>query len=392
MKQKPYSFPLSEYITQEKFNTIKKMASSKKTPFLVIDLDIIKRNFMELKGHLPFAKIHYAVKANPHDNVLKLLYSLGSNFDVASVYELDQLLRLGVTPDRMLYGNTIKKKENIQYFYEKGVRLFATDCETDLNNIATFAPGSRVFFRLLTDGSGADWPLSRKFGTHPDIVFDLIKQAKKLDVIPYGLSFHVGSQQRDIGQWDNAISQCYYLFESAKDIGVELGMINLGGGFPAHYNEPTAETNIYAQEIERFLREDFGENMPEIILEPGRSLTGDAGVIVAEVIMTEKKAKHNPYKWMYLDIGMFGGMIETINESIKYPIYIEKEGLESEYIIAGPTCDSMDILYEDYKYPFPSTTAGGDKVYIFTTGAYTQSYSSVYFNGFPPLEAYTIGG
>ncbi|HPE20614.1 MAG TPA: type III PLP-dependent enzyme [Candidatus Mcinerneyibacteriales bacterium] len=391
MKREPYSFPLPDYIARDKFELIKKMAREKKTPFLVIDLDIIKKKFLELKNHLPFAKIHYAVKANPHDEVLKLLHSLGSNFDVASVYELDQLLRLGVTPDRMLYGNTIKKKENIQYFYEKGVRLFATDCETDLKNIAQYAPGSRVFFRLLTDGQGADWPLSRKFGTHPDIVFDLLKLAKKLDVTPYGISFHVGSQQRDIGQWDNAISQCYYLFSSAREIGIELKMINLGGGFPAHYNEPTAETNIYASEIERFLREDFGDNMPEIIVEPGRSLAGDAGVIVAEIIMTEKKAKHNPYKWMFLDIGMFGGMIETLNESIKYPIYIEKEGLEEEYIIAGPTCDSMDILYEDYKYRFPETTVPGDKVYIFSTGAYTQSYSAVYFNGFPPLDAVVIG-
>ena len=392
MKRDPYSFPLSDFITPEKFDLIKALGQERKTPFLVIDLDIIKKKFLELKNHLPFAKIHYAVKANPHDEVLKLLYSLGSNFDVASVYELDQLLRLGVTPDRMLYGNTIKKQENIRYFYEKGVRLYATDCEADLKNIAQYAPGSRVFFRLLTDGQGADWPLSRKFGTHPDIVFDLIKQAKKLDVVPYGISFHVGSQQRDIGQWDNAISQCYYLFTSAREIGVELQMINLGGGFPAHYNEPTAETTIYASEIERFLREDFGEKMPEIIVEPGRSLAGDAGVIVAEIVMTEKKAKHNPYKWMFLDIGMFGGMIETLNESIKYPIYIEKEGLEEEYIIAGPTCDSMDILYEDYKYRFPETTLPGDKVYIFSTGAYTQSYSAVYFNGFPPLDAVVIGG
>ena len=391
MKREPYTFPLSDFISPEKFNQIKRIGHEKKTPFLVIDLDIIRKKFLELKNHLPFAKIHYAVKANPHDDVLKLLNNLGSSFDVASVYELDQLLRLGVTPDRILYGNTIKKKENIKYCYEKGVSLYATDCEGDLKNIARYAPGSRVFFRLLTDGQGADWPLSRKFGTHPDIVFDLIKQTRELDVIPYGISFHVGSQQRDIGQWDNAISQCCYLFTSAREIGVELKMINLGGGFPAHYKEPTAETNIYASEIERFLREDFGDNMPEIIVEPGRALTGDAGVIISEIIMTEKKAKHNPYKWMFLDIGMFGGMIETLNESIKYPVYIEKEGLEEEYIIAGPTCDSMDILYEDYKYRFPETTAPGDKVYIFSTGAYTQSYSAVNFNGFPPLEAVVIG-
>ena len=211
-----------------------------------------------------------------------------------------------------------------------------------------------------------------------------------MNIIPYGISFHVGSQQRDIGQWDNAIAQSNYLFTALKEAGIELKMINLGGGFPANYLEPTPALDIYAQEIKRFLDEDFGDNMPEIFVEPGRYLVGDAGVIVTEVILTEKKARFNPYKWVFLDIGMFGGLIETLGEAIKYPIYSEKKGKEEKVILAGPTCDSMDILYENYKYKLPASLKPGDKLYIFTTGAYTQSYSSVSFNGFPPLKSIVV--
>ena len=167
-------------------------------------------------------------------------------------------------------------------------------------------------------------------------------------------------------------------------------MINLGGGFPAKYQSPANELETYAHEILRFIQEDFGEEHPEIIIEPGRSLVADAGVIVTEIVMISKKAKLNQYKWVYLDIGKFGGLIETLDECIKYPIYSESKGYEEEAILAGPTCDSMDILYEHHKYFFPDALEEGEKLYIFTTGAYTQSYSSVAFNGFPPLKAYVI--
>jgi len=215
-------------------------------------------------------------------------------------------------------------------------------------------------------------------------------KAKEINVIPYGISFHVGSQQRDIGQWDNSIAQSFYLFQELKKKGIELKGLNIGGGFPANYLAPTPGIEVYAKEIKRFLDEDFGKNMPEILIEPGRSLVGDAGIIVSEVIMVERKARLNPYRWVYLDIGMFGGLIETIDESIKYPIFIEKNGRPEEVILAGPTCDSMDVLYEKYRYELPHTIAPGDKVYILTTGAYTQSYSSVCFNGFPPLQAHVL--
>lgn len=388
-KQK-YGFPLENYMSEQYFNRIKKFAADKETPCLIIDPDIVKAKYGELKAQFPFAHIYYAVKANPHPEILSMLYEQGSNFDVATRYELDQLLELKVSAERISYGNTIKKKNDIKYFYEKGVRIYATDSVEDVKNLAECAPGSKVFFRILTEGTGSDWPLSRKFGAHPDTIHSIIIKAKELGLEPYGISFHVGSQQRDIGQWDDAIARCKYLFEAAAEKGIKLKMINLGGGFPANYKHATQPLEVYAEEIKRFLQEDFGNDLPEIFIEPGRSITADAGVIVSEVVLVSKKARNSLYRWVYFDIGLFGGMIECLNESIKFPIYFERQGDAEEIILAGPTCDGMDILYEQYKYKMPATTRAGDRVYIMSTGAYTQSYSSVNFNGFPPLRAYIL--
>lgn len=380
------------YISDEKLMELKEFAGDKQTPFLVLDLDKVKYKYDELKENMPLADIYYAVKANPHPEVIKVLRDKGAYFDIASVYELDLLLELGIAPERMSFGNTIKKANDIKYAYEKGIRLFVTDSESDLDKLAKNAPGSRVFFRLLIETSGADWPLSRKFGSHPDMIYHLILKAKDLNLIPYGLSFHVGSQQRDIGQWDNAIAQCNYLFEAVKEHGVELEMINLGGGFPAQYESPTQDINVYAQAIIKYLEQDFGQNMPRIILEPGRSIVADAGVIVSEVVLRSKKSELNQYEWIYLDAGKFGGLIETLDECIRFPIITDYDHREEmmEVILAGPTCDSMDILYEKIKYQLPKSLKEGDKLYILSTGAYTTSYSSVCFNGFPPLATYIL--
>jgi ornithine decarboxylase len=387
-----YSFPLENFMSREKFERIKEFAKDKETPCLIIDLDVIRKNYENLQTYLPWATIYYAVKANPDDAVVSLLRDLGSNFDVASRYELDQLLRLGVSPDRMSFGNTIKKEKDIAYFYEKGVRLFVTDSIADIDKLSRAAPGSKVFFRLLTEGLGADWPLSKKFGSHPDLARQLMKTAMRFGLEPYGISFHPGSQQRDVGQWSSALAIVAQLFNWARhDLKVDLKMINMGGGFPANYLEPTDSLEQYAEDIKRFLDNSFGLVWPEkIVIEPGRSMAGDAGVIVSEIINIAKKSVHERYPWVFLDIGKFGGLIETLDESIKYPIYFEGQGSVEEVILAGPTCDSMDILYERTPYFMPSSAKIGDRVYILTTGAYTQSYSSVYFNGFPPLKSYIL--
>ncbi|MGA4319655.1 type III PLP-dependent enzyme [Ectopseudomonas hydrolytica] len=386
------SIKVEDYYAPATFQRMKAFADQHETPFVVIDRQIISDAYDQLGNCFPFAKVYYAVKANPAIEIIELLRDKGSSFDIASIYELDKVMSAGVGPERISYGNTIKKARDIRYFFDKGVRLFATDSEADLRNIAKAAPGAKIYVRILTEGStSADWPLSRKFGCNPDMALDLLILAKQLGLVPYGISFHVGSQQRDIDVWDAAIAKVKVIFERLREEdGITLQMINMGGGFPANYIQRTNDLETYAEEITRFLKEDFGDDLPEIILEPGRSLIANAGVLVSEVVLVARKSRTAVERWVYADVGKFSGLIETMDESIKFPIWTEKKGEMEEVVIAGPTCDSADIMYEHYKYGLPLNLASGDRLYWLSTGAYTTSYSAVEFNGFPPLKSYYL--
>src|SRR5690606_23884935 len=260
---------VEDYYDADTFKRIKAFADTKETPFVVIDTATVAHQYDELQQLFPYASVYYAVKANPAPEIISMLRDKGSNFDVASIYELDKLLSLGVSADRCSYGNTIKKSKDIRYFYEKGVRMYATDSEADVRNIAKAAPGSKVYVRILTEGSGtADWPLSRKFGCQSDMAMDILVLARDLGLEPYGVSFHVGSQQRDIGAWDAAIGKVKVIFERLKEEdNITLKMLNLGGGFPANYLNRANSLDTYAEEITRFIEEDFGADFPEISLE-----------------------------------------------------------------------------------------------------------------------------
>jgi len=378
------------FVPDEDWERFRKISEDFPTPNIFVDLEKVRTSYAQLIKAFPYADVYYAVKANPGIPIIKLLDQLGSNFDIASRYELDKVLSLGISSDRISYGNTIKKAADIAYFYEKGVSLYATDSKEDLKNIAKNAPGSKIYVRVLIDNSStADWPLSRKFGCHPDMAYNLLVMAKEKGLIPYGISFHVGSQQRDIGQWNDAIAKTKYLFQSLEEEeDIKLEMINMGGGFPAHYIQPTNDLSEYASEITRYLEDDF-EEIPRIILEPGRSLIGDSGILTSEIVLISRKNNTSLARWVYLDCGKFNGLIETLDESIKYPVVTDKDGgKDGEVILAGPTCDSADIMYEDSKYKLPIDLKSGDKTYWLSTGAYTSSYASVGFNGFPPIKTY----
>lgn len=389
------SLKRQDYITDTDWERFLEFSDKLETPFVVINLRTIKKNYIKLKDSFPFAQIYYAVKANPAPQVITLINELGGFFDIASRFELDKVLSLGVAPERISYGNTIKKAKDIEYFYEKGVRMFATDSKEDLKHIITYAPGSKVYVRILVENSGtADWPLSRKFGCHPDMAYDLLVRARDKGLTPYGISFHVGSQQRDIGQWNDAIAKTKYLMTSLEEEeDIKLQIINMGGGFPASYIEEANDLSAYASEITRYLRDDFGDDIPHVVLEPGRSLVGDAGILVTEVVLTSRKNNTALCRWVYCDTGKFNGLIETLGESIKYPIVTRDDKTDKkrgDVILAGPTCDSMDIMYEDYKYRLPLDLKVGDRLYWLSAGAYTSSYASVEFNGFPPIQTYFL--
>jgi ornithine decarboxylase len=360
------------------------------TPCLVVDLDRIEDNYLALEAALPEAQIYYAIKANPAPEVLKRLVALGACFDVASVVEVEAALAAGADPASISYGNTIKKEADIARAAALGVRLFAFDAEGELAKIARAAPGARVFCRILTSGEGAEWPLSRKFGCVPEQAFELLRAAAALPVVPWGVSFHVGSQQRDPTQWDSAITVVADIFRRLDAEGIELGMVNLGGGFPTEYRQDVPPAEVYGEAIRSSVHRHFGNRLPELIMEPGRGLVGDAGVIETEVVLISRKGVEDSRRWVYLDIGKFNGLAETMDEAIQYPVESGRGGETESVILAGPTCDSADVLYERADYRLPLDLEIGDRLRIRATGAYTSTYASVGFNGFAPLPSYYL--
>jgi ornithine decarboxylase len=360
-------------------------------PCLVLDLDVVRENYQNFAKVLPDTTVFYAVKANPAPEILKLLVAMGCHFDVASIGETHTVLEAGATADRISYGNTIKKEREIAAAFALGVTLFAVDCEAEVEKVARAAPGSRVICRIVCDGSGAEWPLSRKFGCEPVYAADILEHAHKLGLVPYGVSFHVGSQQHNVEAWDRALASTAAVFRACAERGISLSIVNLGGGFPARYVRKTPKLESYGKAIFRSLRKHFGNNLPNTIIEPGRGLVGNAGLIEAEVVLIAKRSPEDEMRWVYLDIGKFHGLAETIGESIRYPIRTTKDRDDTApCIIAGPTCDSVDVLYEKTPYNLPVSLAIGDKVLIEAAGAYTTTYSSVGFNGYPPLRQYVI--
>jgi ornithine decarboxylase len=360
-------------------------------PCLVVDLDVVRENFRAFEKALPDARIYYAVKANPAPEILRLLAAMGSSFDTASVAEVEMAMDAGAPAERISFGNTIKKERDIARAFQLGIKLFAVDCVEEVEKIARVAPGARVFCRVLTDGEGAEWPLSRKFGCAPAMAVDVLRHARQLGLDAYGVSFHVGSQQTDLTAWDRALADAKKVFATLAEEGIVLKMVNMGGGFPTRYLRDVPAAQAYGQAIFSALRKHFGNAIPETIIEPGRGMVGNAGVIKSEVVLISKKAANDDVRWVFLDIGKFGGLAETMDEAIRYPLVTRHDGTETApCVLAGPTCDSADVMYEKTPYPMPLSLTIGDEVLIEGTGAYTTTYSAVAFNGFEPLRSYVI--
>src|SRR5580693_8305269 len=248
-------------------------------PCLVVDLDVVRDNYGAFAKALPDSRVFYAVKANPSPEVLSLLAGLGSCFDTASVPEIEMVLAAGAAPERISYGNTIKKERDVARAFALGIRLFAVDCKAEVEKIARAAPGSKVFCRFLFDCAGAEWPLSRKFGCDTAMAVEVLEHAHRLGLEAHGVSFHVGSQQPRTQAWDQALKQAAAIFRACAERGITLAMVNLGGGFPTRYLKEVPAVQSYGRSIFRSLRKHFGNAIPETIIEPGRGMVGNAGII-----------------------------------------------------------------------------------------------------------------
>ncbi len=361
------------------------------TPCVVIDLETVRQHCLALRALLPGTRIYYAVKANPAPPVLAALARMDIGFDVASIGEIGRCLGLGINAQRCCFGNTIKRERDIAQAHAAGIALFAFDSPAELEKLARAAPGARVFCRLSVHAAGAEWPLSRKFGCSAAMAVELLTHAGSLGLRPTGVSFHVGSQQTDPLRWDAAIGTACSVFNACHRAGVTLDLLDLGGGLPAQYRTPLPALAEYAATIMTSVTRHFGSSAPQLMIEPGRYMTADAGLLRAQVLLIARHGGHDARRWIYLDAGRYNGLAETQHEAIHYPLRTRHDVAPAEpAVLAGPTCDSTDIIYDRANYAMPLDLAIGDTVDFLSAGAYTASYASVEFNGFPPLATHCV--
>lgn len=374
------SHRIETYIRQTRFDR----------PTLVLDTDIVAGQYRALKSGLGRADIHYAVKANPASEVISTLIAEGSRFDAASRGEIELCLSLGARPEHISFGNTVKRASDIAFAYGAGIRLFAADATEELEKLAQHAPGAQVYIRLLVGSTEADWPLSRKFGCAPEMAVPLMARAVELGLDPVGLSFHVGSQTRRAEMWTGTLDHAAKVWASARAAGYALDLLNIGGGFPAFYGEDIEAPQSYAARVMEMVEARF-DGAARVMAEPGRGMVAEAGMIAAEVMLVSRKSEDDICRWVYLDIGKFSGLAETMDEAIRYQFITDRDHEETgPCILAGPSCDSADVLYEKRPVHLPLGLRAGDRFIIRNCGAYTSTYSSVCFNGFPPLDVVVI--
>lgn len=356
------------------------------TPFLVTDRSVVVDRYSRLDALLPGVSIFYAVKCNPSPEILETLARAGSGFEIASFFELDRVVAAGGRAGDVLYSNTIKPVDHIAAARGRGVDRFAVDCESEVRKVASAAPGARVYVRLTVDDNRSLFPLSKKFGTSVDEACRLLVLARELGLVPYGLTFHVGSQCTDPLAWRRAIGLCGIAMRDLDRRGIHLEMLNLGGGLPARYIEPVPAVEQITQVVNRAL--DQLPYRPALVCaEPGRYLVAESSVLAATVIGVAQRGEQ---RWAYLDVGGYNGLMETLQTGGRWHFPLSTSRSDHDevphvpFTVTGPTCDSSDTMFRDVL--LPATLAAQDRIYIGSTGAYTLSYASS-FNGFPPPTA-----
>ncbi|WP_420266905.1 type III PLP-dependent enzyme [Candidatus Magnetominusculus dajiuhuensis] len=353
-----------------------------KTPVLLMDGDRIRRNVATIGRGIAGCRVFYAVKANPSVEVLRLLAGLDVGFEISNFGELNVLSALGVDPGRIISSNPVKTVDFIKAAYAYGVRYFSYDSLTEIEKMSQHAPGSNLYVRLAIPNEGSEWPLSKKFGVEIEDALTLLTRAKEKGLNPLGITFHVGSQCNNIYNWNIALDKARLLSDMARDAGIIISLINIGGGYPIKYTKSVLSIEAIERHINRLIRErfynagDLGGGGITVHLEPGRAVVGDAGIMVSRVT---GKAERLDGRWLYIDVGVFNGLMESIG-GIKYTYVTETRGaggMRDSWTLAGPSCDSFDVIDKNVQLHEPEV---GDIVLILSGGAYTISYASE-FNG-----------
>lgn len=352
------------------------------TPALVIDFEDITHTYARFGHAFPGGHVYYAMKANANPQVVKHIADLGGGFEIASMAELQLALDAGASGDRIICSNPIKHPQFIARMQDIGVYAMVIDSTFEIEKVAHYAPGARVYVRLAVDNTGSVLPLAGKFGVDAATAVELCDQARALGLQPIGTMFHVGSQCLSTANWVNAIRAAADVWRVAAEHGHHFHFLDLGGGYPAgHYHTPSIPTieDIGAEVIaavEAYIpkRDDL-----MLVMEPGRGMVGESGRLLSAVF---GKAQRGEETWLYLDAGVFNGLMETYEGFPPVVSHLDDAALVRplrKYTLAGPSCDSCDVIARDVLLPEVHI---GDRLVFFDAGAYTNEYAAA-FNGFP---------
>lgn len=355
-----------------------------KTPFMLVDLKQLRNNYLRVQKSINGVEVFYAIKANDHSKILETLHQEGCSFEISSNNEFKALKKLKVPGEKIMCFNSIKSPEFLQAMVKYGVFVMAYDSTEELDKIAKYAPKSKLVLRIIVDNIGSEWPLTKKFGVDAAEALPLIKYAQKKGLETIGLTFHVGSQCLNKNNWASALYVCDDIWNQAKAIGVHFSFLSLGGGIPTQNLKKIPTIEEIGEVVNKILDKNFKVHGGKLRLtiEPGRGLVGDAALIGTRV---EGMAKRGNEDWVWIDVGVFNGLMETI-QNISYELKTEKQGRRKLVTVAGPSCDSVDIPFKNVMLGEVNT---GDRVYIMNAGAYTTAYAAN-FNGFDKPEVYFI--
>lgn len=343
------------------------------TPLLVLSLEQIEKNYRLLRTHLPRVKVFYAIKANPHRRILELMRDLGSNFDVASDGEIKELNSLGVDGSRMIYANPMKTVNGLRACRNAGVGKMTFDSAGEIDKMARECPGATVLLRIRIDNSSAHVDLNKKFGAAREQALELLLKARDAGLDAAGIAFHVGSQTTSADPYLYALDIAREIFEEAAAAGMQLRIMDIGGGFPIP--EPKVRFNL--QEMLNQINARLDEDFPgvEIWAEPGRFICGTAVNLITSVIgVTERGGQ----PWYFLDEGLYGTFSGVLFDQWDFKLISFKEGEQVAATFAGPSCDSLDIMFRG---KMTVRQEEGDLILVPICGAYTSA-SATTFNGF----------
>ncbi|CCO07100.1 Lysine/ornithine decarboxylase [Desulforamulus hydrothermalis Lam5 = DSM 18033] len=357
------------------WDAVESLASRYATPLLVLSLEQVEYNYNFLQQHLPGVKVYYAVKSNPEPSLVKKLAQLGSSFDVASDGEILALRELGIPPERMVYANPVKTARGLAVAQQTGVRQFTFDSATEIDKIAAYLPGATVLLRVRIDNDASLVNLNKKFGADAREALDLLLLARQKGLDVAGLCFHVGSQNNSAAAYLDALLAAHEIFQAAALAGLKLRILDIGGGFPI----PTGKTNIDTMAMLKKIHQQLVALFPntEIWSEPGRFISGTAMNLITSVIGAQIR---NGRQWYYLDEGLYGTFSGILFDHWEYEMETArgKQGPEIEATFAGPSCDSLDIVFPNRR---TVRLELGDLILVPNCGAYSSA-SATTFNGF----------